>query len=467
MRIRLFTGGLLIATGAVAFACGSDDGGSNGGASGGTAGTGGSPSGGSDSDSTGGKSNTGGKDGAGGKGDMGGMGGGGGTNEPEPTYDVLGAWERTCDDLGMGGAMTDCLGEPWEVMLGEAVLGGPTTLVSDGGPCGAGQTLGTFTYTDETLELFNCGDGDPQNAPDAEGLRFDVRFAARGERMVLTQGETEYVLQRNELPPTSISSKRLVGVGSWDCDSFSPSMTFHIVDHDETPAWSSTIALQGGELFMDEMFERTEGTGQKGWRFYTEDHRRARSADFPLEPATVATFYKISHAADLTPVYAVGFEIDDCDDSAGAVRGLEHDFVRDVSYRRFWSAAQEPLDATSVLAVDGLEGSVAEVIVTVRTTSVSSGAEWTVSLTSPDGTTVELVSGVIGDGSLGNLGYTSFADHATTSIADPELSSLQDLLAPQNPLSAFQGESKNGDWTLSVSVTGGSGFLNYFGLSVR
>lgn len=465
MRIRLFTSGLLIVTGAVVFACGSDDGGSNEGASGGmTGGTGGSPSGGSDSGSTGGKSNEG---GTGGKGNMGGMGGGGGPTEPEPTYDVLGAWERTCDDLGMGGAMNDCLDEPWEVMLGEAVLGGPTILVSNGGPCGAEERLGTFTHTDGTLEFFNCGDGDPQNAPDAEGLRFDVRFASGGERMVLAHGETEYVLQRNVLPPTSLSSKRLLSVGPGGCDSFSQSMNFHTVDHDWTPAWSSTLALQGGELFMDEMFRRIEGTGLRGWDFYSEDHRGAQSADFPLEPATTASFYKIAHAADLTPVYAVGFEIDDCDDSAGAVRGLEYDFVRDVSHRRFWSTAQQSLDATSVLAVDGLEGSVAEVIVTVRTTNVSSGAEWTVSLTSPDGTTVEVVSGVIGDGSLGDLEYTSFADHATTSIADPELSSLHDLLAPQNLLSAFQGESKNGDWTLSVSVTGDSGFLNYFGLSIR
>ena len=96
--------------------------------------------------------------------------------------------------------------------------------------------------------------------------------------MVLAHGETEYVLQRNVLPPTSLSSKRLLSVGPGGCDSFSQSMNFHTVDHDWTPAWSSTLALQGGELFMDEMFRRIEGTGLRGWDFYSEDHRGAQSA---------------------------------------------------------------------------------------------------------------------------------------------------------------------------------------------
>lgn len=83
------------------------------------------------------------------------------------------------------------------------------------------------------------------------------------------------------------------------------------------------------------------------------------------------------------------------------------------------------------------------------------------------GTTVTLVSGVVGDGSLGNFEYTSFADYATTSIADPELGSLEDILVPLNPLSTFQGEPKNGNWTLTVSSAEGGGSLSYFGLSIR
>lgn len=399
---------------------------------------------------------------------MGGMGGGaGGTVEPDPTYDLLGAWEQVCDVLDPGEAMDDCLAEPWELMLGKAVLGGPATLVSQDGPCGGGESVGTFSYADQHLELFNCGAGDPQNAVDAKGLLFDVTFADEGERMVLVHEETEYVLQRAERPPTSVSAARLLWVDEWRCTDEEPRIFYHIVDHGATDAWASTLTLQGGELFMDEFFDQREGTGMDDWGFYDSDHRGAQTATFPLASGITASHYRVTHAPDLTPVYAVGFEADDCEGDASTLRGFEYDFVRDVEFRRFWSSSSEALGATVDIEVAGLAGTVNELIVTVDTDDVVDAAKLTLSLTSPDGTTVELASGVAGDGTIGNFEYTSFADYAQVSVANDELTSFEDLLAPQNALSAFEGEAKNGTWTLTVSTSGDSGTVTYFGLSIR
>lgn len=394
------------------------------------------------------------------------MGGTGGEEpvEPEPRY--LGSWEESCDHLE-GEAEDACTDKPWKLVLGPAVLGGPPTFVSREGACQFPQVFGTFSYADGTLELFNCGSGTPQNAPEPEGLRFEVGVADDGESMVLVGEEREYRLRRVTVPPPSVLSKRLLWVENVGCDGDGSSMRYQAVDHDSQKAWSSTLAAQEGVLFMDEFHARSETTSNGLWTFYNADDRGAQAAVFPLEAGKRTTFYKVTYALDLSPAYAVGFEVDDCSNPGGGVRGFEYDFLRGATFRRFWNDTQYALDATSVIEVGGLEGTVNEVIVTVRTTGIPDDVDWTVSLTSPSGTTVTLVSGIVGDGSLRSFDFTTFADYATKSIADPELGSLADIFVPLNPLSAFQGDPKNGDWTLTISSGGAGGAVNYFGLSIR
>ena len=85
-------------------------------------------------------------------------------------------------------------------------------------------------------------------------------------------------------------------------------------------------------------------------------------------------------------------------------------------------------------------------------------SDLTVTLTSPEGTTVNLFSGVGGSGdNFSNTYLDDEADNPITTGSPPFAGDYQ----PQGSLSDFDGESLNGDWVLSISdsATGDDGVL--------
>src|SRR5690606_4306908 len=121
---------------------------------------------------------------------------------------------------------------------------------------------------------------------------------------------------------------------------------------------------------------------------------------------------------DLTPIHAIEFDCDSSNESD--VRAFEHDFVRGVTFRRFWTKSA---GTTATIDVD-LAGTIEEVLVTLRTSTLANASELAFTLTSPGGTTVELLSaGTIPSEDSAQFEYTSFADDATKSLIDPELAS--------------------------------------------
>ena len=83
-----------------------------------------------------------------------------------------------------------------------------------------------------------------------------------------------------------------------------------------------------------------------------------------------------------------------------------------------------------------------------------------VTLSSPSGTSVVLLSGV-GTGGGANFDDTVLDDEASTPIASGS-PPFADTFIPQNPLSSFDGEDPNGDWTLSIADIQFNGGLSIF-----
>lgn len=446
---------------------------------GGAGGEGGEPA-------SGGRTSSGGRPATGGDGGAGT--GGAATVEP----DVYGAWRQDCP-AGEGGASSGACpgGEPWALVLGKTdVLGGPLTMVSSAGSLcgdiGSGEgegeeyIAGTFGWDGSQLELFNC-DSDPQNGgmagAGARGRVFDVSFANGGKRMRLRSADdVEYVFDKQDLPESVVQDVRLISVGTISCTDGSIEYQSILSDEEgEAPSsWLSTVLPVGDSLIMDEFFDTVESgegggeesrsAGIEGWTFYEADDRGAQTATFPIPSNTRARGYRITHAPDLTPLFAVGYEVDDCSDDLEP-RGFEYDFQRNVVFRRFWEALETTSESAIDLDVSGLSGTVKEIVVTVSVGALNA-AQAEISLTSPDGTTVVLAAGENGDGTVSGFYYTSFSDRASKSITDDSLTTFEDQLRPENPLSAFAGENKNGTWILNVDS---SEILNvdYFGLSIR
>lgn len=398
--------------------------------------------------------------------DAGGDGGDGGPIEPPPNLEIYGSWTRACDLLTDQDAIEACLGAPESFVFGRAVLDEPATFVSEGGFCADGTGRGTFAFEEDVLELFHCGDGDSQVGPDAVGLVFQTRWEAAGERLILSDGDTEYVFTRDSRAGTPWVSARVIEIGR-TCNSRDAYLRGHTVLEGEAPGWFSTLVFQGGETLMDELIQDVESTQSFNWSFYDADHRGLQTKSFALEPGVPASFCRIFRDEDLTPIHAIEFEMDDCDSSNESdVRAFEHDFVRGVTFRRFWTKSA---GTTATVDVD-LAGTIEEVLVTLRTSTLANASELAFTLTSPGGTTVELLSaGTIPSEDSAQFEYTSFADDATKSLIDPELSSLEDRFVPAQPLAALAGEPMAGTWTLSVTRESGDvgGALTYFGLSLR
>ena len=110
-----------------------------------------------------------------------------------------------------------------------------------------------------------------------------------------------------------------------------------------------------------------------------------------------------------------------------------------------------------------LTGSITDINVVNLTGTHSYVSDLTISLTSPTGTTVQLFSAICGNNQNFDL---AFDDNGITTIACPPTTGLS--YAPNNPLSAFNGQSPTGNWTLTV-VDGANqdgGSLNSWGVEV-
>lgn len=86
-------------------------------------------------------------------------------------------------------------------------------------------------------------------------------------------------------------------------------------------------------------------------------------------------------------------------------------------------------------------------------------------LTSPSGTTVDLVTGFTYSGSSTSRVVVTFDDQAATRVGGGAPAS--GTFRPSSPLSAFAGQPAGGTWTLRVTDTVGSDPLCYFGSTLR
>ncbi|NLY93498.1 MAG: hypothetical protein GXY23_05670 [Myxococcales bacterium] len=384
----------------------------------------------------------------------------GGPVEPPSIY---GSWTRACEQLADEAAVEPCLAAPENFVFGPAVLLDPASYAASMGFCGGHEdeeeeiwALGTFTLEGDILTLFNC-------PPEAPARVFEARWENEGEQLILTGEGTTYVFARK--PPAeieSISSRVTDAFRGCDTDSY---LDGQISAEGPHYGWLSTLVIQDGEILMDEFFWSSEGPNSFGWGFYSANDRGAQTKDFPLDPGIPTTFYRIFRNEDLTPIHATGFEVNECTAEEIAVRVFEHDFVRGVTFRRFWATSG---DLSASLEVD-LEGTVEEVIVTVGGV-FESAAGVTIMLTSPEGTTVELVStGTFGADDDVQLDYASFGDVAMKTLPDPDDSSPDQLYVPAESLAKLTGETMAGTWTLTLSresVEPGDA-IYYFGLSLR
>jgi len=124
------------------------------------------------------------------------------------------------------------------------------------------------------------------------------------------------------------------------------------------------------------------------------------------------------------------------------------------------AAIDDNATTTSSIALSGT-GRIRDIDVRLDVAHAYVG-DLTATLTSPDGTTVQLFEDVGGAGT--NFTDTVFDDEAATSVvagAAPFTGSYR----PESPLSAFDGETVGGTWTLAVSdgATGDTGTLSSWG----
>jgi subtilisin-like proprotein convertase family protein len=91
----------------------------------------------------------------------------------------------------------------------------------------------------------------------------------------------------------------------------------------------------------------------------------------------------------------------------------------------------------------------------------------TATLTAPDGTKIQLFSGVGSAPPHANFANTIFSDSATTPIQKGNPPFNLGPYNPQFPLSVLNGHSSSGTWTLTVTNTGGSsGTVNNWSLNI-
>ena len=119
---------------------------------------------------------------------------------------------------------------------------------------------------------------------------------------------------------------------------------------------------------------------------------------------------------------------------------------------------------TSNLVVSGLAGPVATATVKLNIAHTYD-ADLTVALFAPDGTRVELFSGVGGGGD--NFTNTVLDDAAATPIASGS-APFTGTFRPSSPLGAFAGKAGEGTWKLAItdSATGDTGTLNNWSLTL-
>ena len=120
----------------------------------------------------------------------------------------------------------------------------------------------------------------------------------------------------------------------------------------------------------------------------------------------------------------------------------------------------------STIEFSGPTTSISDVNVTLNI-SHTFDSDLTVLLISPQGTSIQLFSGVGGAGN--NFSNTVLDDQAATAITDPAATPpFAGSFQPQEALSAFNGEDPNGIWTLVVQddVPGDDGVLNGWSLTI-
>lgn len=398
------------------------------------------------------------------------------TSDASPGLDIApdaflhGAWLQECPEGTAGTDENACESDPWTLILGEAVLEGPGTMVSHGAACGGDDTWGTFSFTDDQLELFNCNSDYQNNGTPGEtgtGQVFTASFEPTTEVLTLDNGTESYQLKSLTLESNALVAQRLIVTDEIDCDG--SRIDYHEISSADTLQWASTLSYQEGKLFMDEFFDNEVDTYVSGWGFYEADDRGAQSAEYPAEAGIALFDFRIVHAADLTPISAVGHELH-CDGAIGDsnYKGWEIDFERDITYRRYWNNSSVDVtgEAFSSIDISDQTGVASEVLVTAYVTSTGAGMLKLV-LTSPDGTSVILADGQNGDGSISSYYYTSFVDYGVADVTSTELTTFENLLTPEEPLSVLVGDSLNGQWKLTVFDVGSGATINYFGLSVR
>ncbi len=377
----------------------------------------------------------------------------------------------------MGGAGAECAATPWELWLEQDALVGPQTSASIYGPCdntaeayiNVLNNLGTFDYDSDagTLQLLNCEGTDGMGGASSRETYFDVTFTNDGDAMKLTRGDTEYYFERADLPKSNYLEHRLISTNGTDCES-RIKYRWELEDDPSDSIFIATLLYWDDQLYMDELFnaETSFDSGITGgdWNFYYSNYRDIATTENPPQAGDLASHYQLVYDYDLKPLSAVGYEVT-CGGSDFAA--YEHDFVRDVVFRRFWNTGTAAFGGSLTVDVSGLTSPVQELIVTFTTSGATDAADLTVTLKSPDGTSVTLVDGENGDGSITDFDVVSLADFATTSVTSNTLTAFDRLMQPENPLSEFNGETANGTWTLEVTAAAGSGSLDYFGLSIR
>jgi len=495
-RKPLFLLGTLFLSTVVFTACGGDDGSSEGG--GGSDGAGASGSGkGTGASTGGGGEGTGGngsRDGAGGsgKGTGSSTGGGGegtgstgsgtgGGNPPLPYYEEFGSWLQSCD-----AGNTACEAAPWDLRLGEKFRKGPNTIISEKGPCGVDSFWGNYERSNDAMIFSRCDPAADASDPAGNSRTYGLSFEQEGERMILTSDGKTFTFERATRdtisePTMSELSMSVLSTKINGCNY--PTNDYIYRNPGKLGVFIERIGYSENNFYTD----RIDDTAASNWvgslGFIKREQRGLPMVDYLASTGTHLSYYGVLRDANLKPLSAVGFETDDCaTETEDQVEAWEHDLVRDLSFRRFWKKyADGPSsnvrenwlksDSTATITASGLSGTVQEVMVTVRT---AANVDLNLTLTSPDGNQVVFHTGVPdGSPASGSASvrsgheYTTFSDHASKLVKDEAVSTWYRVYKPEEALSAFVGDAKNGDWVLSITNSKVTSRLGYFGLSIR